>query len=417
MWILIAALASGSSAGEELETMAAAAGQLVVQGNNHFALELYRKLCGRDGNLFFSPYSISTALAMTYAGARETTAEQMAEALRLPTSAKVLADMKAPGEPMTQEEFAEAFGEIAKDLRGRGGQEKYELRVANALWGQKDYAFLHSFIEQVEAAYAGKLEDVDFVTAAEKARQTINAWVEKQTNGKIKDLISQGVLDAMTRLVLTNAIYFKGNWATQFKEARTREAPFTLADGGTVQTPMMNQRESFGYAETDTLQVLEMPYVGKELSMVILLPKKMSGLGALERQLSAEHLAQWLDPLAQREVVVSIPKFKMTDKFSLGPVLASMGMPLAFSREADFSGMTGGRDLYISSVIHQAYVDVNEEGTEAAAATAVTMRLTSIGPDRTPIFRADHPFIFMIRDTVSGGILFLGRVMNPQRET
>jgi serpin B len=255
---------------------------------------------------------------------------------------------------------------------------------------------------------------VNFVKAAEQARQTINQWVERQTNGKIKDLISRGLLDSMTRLVLTNAIYFKGNWASQFKEDRTREGPFDLLDGSKVQVPMMNQTEQFGYAETDTLQVLELPYVGEELSMVILLPKRTDGIGELERELAGESLSKWLGAVRRQEVIVSMPKFKLTSKFSLGQVLRSMGMTAAFSEQADFSGMTGGRDLFISAVVHQAYVDVNEEGTEAAAATGVTMRVTSVGPVRTPVFRADHPFIFLIRDTTSDSILFLGRVMNPQ---
>jgi serpin B len=315
---------------------------------------------------------------------------------------------------MTPEQFARAFGQIIKDLNARGGQGKYELRVANALWGQKDYEFLKPFIRLVEKQYGGKLQPVDFVAAREKARQTINSWVEKQTNDKIKDLISPGVLDAMTRLVLTNAVYFKGNWASQFEEDRTRDEPFTLPTGDKVQTPMMNQKAEFGYAENDKLQVLEMPYVGEELSMVVLLPRKADGLGPVEKDLSADALTRWLAGTRRREVIVAIPKFKLTDKFSLESVLTAMGMRDAFSRSADFSGMTGGRDLFISAVIHQAYVDVNEEGTEAAAATGVVMRLTSALPDRIPVFRADHPFLFLIRDKTTGSILFLGRVMNPQ---
>jgi serpin B len=337
----------------------------------------------------------------------------MAETLRFPTSPEVLEKMDVSGAPLTERDFAEVFGAIIKDLNVRGGTEKYELRVANALWGQKDYRFLSSFTDLVETEYGGTLQAVDFVKAAERARQTVNTWVEKQTNGKIKDLISRGVLDAMTRLVLTNAIYFKGNWARQFDEERTREAPFMLRDGEKVQAPMMNQRAEFGYAETEQLQVLELPYVGQELSMVILLPKDVNGIESLEEQLDADNLTLWVKKVRQREVIVSVPKFEMTSKFNLERVLAALGMPLAFSRGADFSGMTGKRDLFISAVIHQAYVDVNEEGTEAAAATAVTMKLTSIGPDRTPVFRADHPFVFMIRDVKSGSILFLGRVENP----
>ena len=388
--------------------------KLVAEGNNQFALQLYQKLQDDKSNLFFSPYSISTALAMTYAGARGGTQEQMAQVLHFPTSKETLEKLSADQKPMTQEQFAQVFGKTIKDLNVRGGGDKYELRVANALWGQKDYKFLQVFVGSVEKQYGGTLRNVDFVAAAEQARQTINAWVAKQTNDKIKDLISPGVLDAMTRLVLTNAIYFKGNWASQFKKNQTQDQPFTLLDGTKVQVPMMNQQTRFGYAETDALQVLEMPYKGDELSMLILLPKKMDGIKALELGLTGESFSKWVGALRRRQVIVSVPKFKMTSRFSLAQVLQSMGMTDAFSDKADFSGMTGNRDLFISAVIHQAYVDVNEEGTEAAAATGVTMRLTSVGPDMTPVFRADHPFLFLIRDKTAGSILFLGRVMNPQ---
>jgi len=388
--------------------------KLVAEGNNRFALQLYQKLQDDKSNLFFSPYSISTALAMTYAGARGGTQEQMAQVLHFPTSKETLEKLSADQKPMTQEQFAQVFGKTIKDLNVRGGGDKYELRVANALWGQKDYKFLQVFVGSVEKQYGGTLRNVDFVAAAEQARQTINAWVAKQTNDKIKDLISPGVLDAMTRLVLTNAIYFKGNWASQFKKNQTQDQPFTLLDGTKVQVPMMNQQTRFGYAETDALQVLEMPYKGDELSMLILLPKKMDGIKALELGLTGESFSKWVGALRRRQVIVSVPKFKMTSRFSLAQVLQSMGMTDAFSDKADFSGMTGNRDLFISAVIHQAYVDVNEEGTEAAAATGVTMRLTSVGPDMTPVFRADHPFLFLIRDKTAGSILFLGRVMNPQ---
>ncbi len=414
VWTTVATCAVGCSANAELEMIAGAAQQRVADGNNRFAMELYQKLATAEGNLFFSPYSISTALGMTYAGAKGQTAKQMAEALCLPTSAEVLEKMDVTGAPMTKEAFAQAFGGIIKDLNARGSQDKYQLSVANALWGQKGYAFLPAFVKLIESEYGGKLQEMDFSRAAEKARQTINAWVAKQTNEKIKELIGPGVLDSMTRLVLTNAIYFKGNWATQFRESRTRPAPFTLLDGEKIQTAMMNQKDTFRYAEAGELQILELPYVDEELSMVILLPRAADGIGRIERKLTAANLSNWLKNLRRQEVVVSIPKFKMTSKFGLAKVLASMGMADAFSRRADFSGMTGRRELFISAVIHQAYVDVNEEGTEAAAATGVVMKLTSMGPDRTPVFRADHPFIFAIRDNLSGSILFFGRVMDPR---
>ncbi len=414
--MLVMSLVSNSLADEPMKADANQDVKAVAWGNNCFAMRLYQNLRNDEGNLFFSPYSISTALAMTYAGAKGETREQMAQALCFPTSPDVLRKLGPDREPMTQEQFARAFGQIIKDLNARGGQDKYELRVANALWGQEDYRFLPDFLSFVEGQYGGALREVDFVRATERARQTINAWVEKQTNDKIKDLISPGVLDAMTRLVLTNAIYFKGNWASQFKEDRTREAPFTLLDGSKAQVLMMNQKEQFGYMEAEGLQGLEMPYVGDELSMVILLPKETAGIGALEKELTTEKVSEWLAGIRKREVIVSVPKFKMTSKFGLGKVLRAMGVTAAFSENADFSGMTGSRDLFISAVVHQAYVDVNEEGTEAAAATGVVMRLTSAAPERIPVFRADHPFIFLIRDKVSGSILFLGRLINPLAE-
>ncbi len=388
--------------------------QFVVWGNNEFAFDLYAKLRSKEGNLFFSPYSISTALAMTFCGARGQTETQMRVVLHFPfftqqdkelsISSKLIPDRK---------QFASAFAEIIKDLNSRGEKGGYELRVANALWGQKGYEFLEEYLELIESNYDGKLNEVDFVRATEAARRTINKWVEKKTNNKIKNLIQKGVLDPMTRLVLANAIYFKGNWARQFKEDNTKEAPFTLDDGKKVNTAMMNQTAEFGYMETESFQGLELPYVDDELSMIILLPKETDGLDEFEKTLTAENTSKWLSRLYKREVVVSVPKFKMTSQFSLASVLKSMGMTDAFSSNANFSGINGKRDLFISAVIHKAYVDVNEEGTEAAAATAVTIKLTSIGPSRTPVFRADHPFLFLIRDNHTNSILFIGRVMNP----
>jgi serpin B len=387
--------------------------KLIVTGNNKFALKLYAKLRSEEGNLFFSPYSISTALAMAHAGARGQTEAQMAGVLHFPIIAKPGTELSSKLIP-DRHQFASVFGKIIKDLNNRGKKGGYELRVANALWGQEGYEFLEEFLELIKTNYGGRLNEVDFVRAAETARKTINTWVEKKTNDKIKNLIPKGVLDRMTRLVLTNAIYFKGNWAKQFKEDRTKDAPFTLADGEKVDVAMMNQTGQFNYMETESFQALELPYVDGELSMIILLPKEFDGLDEFEKTLTTENLSEWMDELRDREVRVSVPKFKMTSQFGLASVLKSMGMTDAFSANADFSGMNGRRDLFISAVIHKAYVDVNEEGTEAAAATAVTMKLTAIGPDQIPVFRADHPFIFLIIDNQSGSILFIGRAMNPK---
>ncbi len=410
----ILALADNNSARQSKQAGPDPETKLVAEGNNQFALQLYRKLQDDKGNLFFSPYSISTALAMTYAGARGVTQEQMARTLCLPISKEVVEKMNPYEVPLSQEQLAQVFGKTIQDLNKRGGGGKYELRIANALWGQRDYEFLPAFVELVEKQYGGTLRNVDFVAAADQARQTINAWVAGQTNDKIKDLIAPGVLNAMTRLVLTNAIYFKGNWASQFEKDQTQDQPFTLLEGTHVQVPMMSQENRFGYAETEVLQTLEMPYRGDELSMVILLPKKADGIKALEQELTVESLSKWLGTIRRRQVTVVVPKFRMTSKFSLAQVLQSMGMTDAFTDRADFTGMAPRRELFLSAVIHQAYVDVNEEGTEAAAATGAVVGVTSIGPNETPVFRADHPFLFLIRDKTTGSILFLGRVMNPQ---
>ncbi|MHC4425295.1 MAG: serpin family protein [Planctomycetota bacterium] len=415
LFVSVAAIMAAANALAVEQTVAGAetSRQIILEANNKFALGLYAKLQSRDGNLFFSPYSISTALAMVYAGARGETESQMAEVLHFPIVVNPATESSSTPVPDRQR-FASAFGKIIKDLNNRGQKGIYELSVANALWGQERYGFLEEFLELIKTNYGGQFSEVDFIRATEATRKTVNTWVERKTNNKIKNLIGKGVLDAMTRLVLTNATYFKGNWARQFEEERTRDAPFTLADGKKIETAMMNQTAEFGYVETETFQALELPYVDDELSMIVLLPKKFDGLCDLEKTLTLENLSQWLGRLRKQEVVVSVPKFKMTSQFSLASVLKSMGMNDAFSGSADFSGINGKRDLFISAVIHKAYVDVNEEGTEAAAATAVAVRLTSVAPVRIPVFRADHPFLFLIRDNDSVSILFIGRVMNPK---
>ncbi len=361
--------------------------KLVVEGNNAFAVDLYHKLRAREGNLFLSPYSISTALAMTYAGARGETAAEMRKVLHF---------------ALPDERLHAAFATLAYDLRPEG----CELNIANRLWGGAGERFLDSFLELTEDYYGARLEQVDFAGATEAARKTINAWVEKQTRDKIKELLHRGDVDGAI-LVLTNAIYFKGDWASQFKEEATRDASFTLLDGATVQVPMMGQTADFRHARRDGLEVLELPYVGEELSMFVLLPDTHDGLPQLEEALTAVEMSGWLSDLRKVEMAVFLPRFKTTCRFNLGDELVAMGMPLAFGG-ADFSGMNGGKDLFISRVIHQAFVDMNEKGTEAAAATAVIMR-----KGLPPEFRADHPFLFLIRDNRSGSILFFGRAMNP----
>jgi serpin B len=369
----------------------------VAQGNTIFALDLYNKLKETEGNLFFSPYSISTALAMTYAGARGNTEKQMAEVLHF---------------TLDQKKLHPAFARLEAQLNSMQDNRNIELTVANALWTQKDYVFLREFLDLTKNNYGAALNLVDFKKAHEAVRMKINAWVEEKTKNKIKDLIKPGVLDPLIRLVLTNAIYFKGNWESQFEKSKTKEAPFWLAPGKSVKVPMMTRKQKFNYMENDRLQILELPYVGNDLSMIVVLPKKIEGVTQLESVLSVDNLNTWLNLLRKREILVYLPKFKTSSQFSLGEMLSSMGMSDAFTAHADFSGMTAKQELYISSVIHKAFVDVNEEGTEAAAATAVAMKLLSM-PAPPPVFRADHSFIFLIRHNPSGSILFLGRITNP----
>ncbi|MFW6159469.1 MAG: serpin family protein [Planctomycetota bacterium] len=389
---LIAGPTSPVRAGE------AEARKKVVAGNNEFACDLYAKLRGQDGNLFFSPYSISTALAMTYAGARGNTAKQMADVLHFTVEG---------------DDLHRAMGGLVDDLNEAGEKGAYDLTVANALWAQKGYRFLDAFTNLVTESYDAGLNLVNFAGATEPARKTINHWVEEKTNDKIKDLLKRGILNHRTRLVLTNAIYFKGNWASQFEEKRTKDRPFTLADGTKKKAPMMYQREEFRHGANELCQTLELPYEGEDLSMLVLLPKTIDGLPALEKKLSPDQIETWAKRMRKREVRVHLPKFKMTREFNLGRTLQAMGMTDAFSpAAADLSGMDGSKRLFISDVVHKAFVDVNEEGTEAAAATAVAVEAESVGP--LPVtFRADHPFLFLIRDNRTGSLLFLGRVSDP----
>jgi serpin B len=348
---------------------------------------------------------------MTYAGARGRTASQMAEVLNF---------------RLAQPELHAAFSRLINGLNTLSQKGDCQLVVANALWGQKDYTFLERFLNIVEASYGAGLYKVDFKGAADDARREINRWVEEKTKEKIKDLIERGVLNEGTRLVLTNAIYFKGKWASEFEKEDTRDEPFSLIRGEKVKVPMMHKKSEFYYMENDTLQALEMPYKGKvpqdvempykegELSMVVFLPKETGGLRGLEERFTSENVKGWLSRLEKREVIVSFPKFKTTSEFSLSGFLMNMGMTDAFG-SADFSGIDGTRELNISAVVHKAFVDVNEEGTEAAAATGVAFGITSAPISQPPRFTADHPFIFIIRDRCSGSILFCGRIMDPRK--
>jgi len=330
---------------------------------------------------------------MTYEGARGQAADEMKSVMHLPDA------------EVRHSSFAKLFNDINKK------DKKYQLFTANALWAQKDYPFLPEYLNLVEKYYAGKATNVDFIGNTEQARTAINDWVEDHTNDKIKNLFEKGVLTDMTRLVLTNAIYFKGTWLKQFEKSDTFDADFRISKDKTVQVPMMSMHEEeFNYYEDDKMQILEMPYDGEELSILVLLPKD-NDLTELERTISADDLGAWRGALRQETLDVYIPKFTFETKYSLSDILANMGMPTAFSMGADFSGMNGKKELFIGIVVHQAFVEVNEEGTEAAAATGVDMTLSAMPMTKT--FRADHPFIFLIQERNSGNILFLGRVIDP----
>jgi serpin B len=373
--------------------------QEVVAGNTAFATDLYAKLKTGEGNLFFSPYSISTALAMTYAGARGETAHQMANVLHL---------------GMSQERLHPGFAALEGELNAVQKKGKVQLSVANSLWPQKGHSFLPVYVDLLKRHYGASVTGLDYAGAAESARKTINDWVEDKTVQKIKDLIKPGVLGPDTLLVLANAIYFKGNWVSQFNPKQTREDLFHTATGTQVVSSMMNREGKCSYAETLDLQALELPYDGYDLSMIVLLPRKAEGIGALESELTPVNLAQWTKSLRERKIILFLPKFRLTCEFSLKETLVAMGMTDPFSGTADFSGMDGSHDLFISAVVHKAFVDVNEEGTEAAAATAVRMK-RGYAPPKVPVFRADHPFVFLIRDKHNGSILFLGRVTDPTK--
>ena len=291
--------------------------------------------------------------------------------------------------------------------------ERVEVRIANRLWGQSGYKFLPAYLQLTKDRYGADLGEVDFIHQTEAARKAINSWVEAQTKDKIKDLIQSGVLSSDTRLVLTNAIYFKGKWDSQFEKSATKNLPFHLATDSKIDVPMMFQKHEFKYGKSDDLLILELPYIGKDLSMIVLLPNETNGLQSLETKLTPANLEKWTSALHEQEVLVYLPKFTMASQFSLNDVLQSLGMRAAFSPEADFSGMDGKKDLYLSAVVHKAFVDVKEEGTEAAAATGVVVETTAVRCPTT--FRADHPFVFLIRDGKTGSILFMGRLVSPPR--
>ncbi len=375
----------------------------LVEGNNAFALDLYQTLGEDEGNLFYSPYSISLALSMAYAGARGETEEQMADILHF---------------SLDQSRLHPSFKELAAEMNSRGegaegkDDEGFRLNIVNDIWGQKDYEFLAQFLDLLAENYGAELKELDFVGAPEESRVTINDWISQQTEGRIEDLIPPGGVNSLTRLILTNAIYFNAAWQFPFEEEVTDDGIFYLLDGSEVSVPMMKHGEQFKYAEDDGYQAVELPYDGGELSMLILLPE-LDQFEQFQSQLDTGMLDEIIENLKSEDVILTMPKFEFDSSFGLKDALAAMGMANAFSSTADFSGMTGKRDLWISDVIHQAFVSVDEAGTEAAAATAVIIVTSAPGQPEWVEVTIDSPFIFLIRDIETGAILFIGRTSNP----
>lgn len=374
--------------------------QEAVKSSNYFTLNFYKQIKDNQQNIFFSPYSLTTALAMTYEGARGETAEEMIEVFNFPEDNNIR---------------WQAFFNLLNWLNRDG--KNYELSIANALWAQKDFYFLPEYFDIIGEYYQGKIENLNFIEEPEESRLVINSWVEEQTKDKIKDLIPKNVINPLTRLILTNAIYFKGDWALEFKEGDTQEDDFHLMNGGSVKVQMMSRTDDeaeFSYHQDDFLQILEMPYKGEDISMLIILPKGQN-LAQAEELLTLENLSDWQGQMRKQKVEVYFPKFKLETKYNLKDTLEDIGMPTAFSEEANFSGMNGKNNLLISEVIHQAFIEVDEKGTEAAAATGVVIGVTSLPLEESTIFKVDRPFVFLIQDKTTGGILFMGRVLNPNQ--
>jgi serine protease inhibitor len=376
--------------------------QRLTAADAEFACELYGQLRAEEGNLFLSPHSISQALSMAMAGARGETAEAMAGTLHAPWRT-VRMHAVVGGLQRT----------LASREQGRRGADGFQLRVINEAWGQKDYTFLPGYLDVLGAHYGAGVRVVDFRADPEAARLRINDWVAEQTRDRIQDLLQASDVPSDTRLILTNAIYFKASWANQFQERSTRPAAFHRADGSSVQTPFMHQTEHMGYGEGDGFKVVELPYEGHQVSMLVIVPDDFA---AFEAGLDADRLQEAISAARPTRVQLSLPRFETRSRLSLKDALRALGMGVAFEGgSADFSGMDGSRDLFVGDVIHQSFVLVDETGTEAAAATAVTMRATGLPAAPTPM-AVDRPFLFVVRDRETGAVLFMGRILDPSAE-
>lgn len=387
-----------------------AANRTMADAVNAFGVDLYQKVKPDEANLFFSPFSISAALTMTREGARGETAAEMDRVLHLPTQRGAAYKALLAGLKPRQ----------VRDYDEHGSSRKvpaFSLNVANNLWGQQGFSFLGPFTQTLVGDYGAPLQRIDFRKTA-AARKAINDWVAKQTKTRIKDIVPEGKPARSTRLALANAIHFKAKWKDAFQESSTRTKPFHTLDGRELEAKLMQSVKHLPYYEDKTVQVVEIPYLGNDASMVVILPRARTGLPAISKALTAQQLTTWRKASKRPKVDVRLPRFKFTSSLDLVDVLPAMGMPLAFdSRKADFSGMTTEQRLYVGAVLHKAFVAVDEKGTEAAAATVVLMMAGSAPPRPvTPKpFVADHPFLFVIRHNKTGCILFMGRVGDPTK--
>lgn len=412
----------GSVTGSANELLAAEADakpvKTTVTANSDFAIDLYHQL-GKENtgkNLFFSPYSISNALVMTMEGARGKTMAEMGDVLGFPEAARRTGD-DAQKLPWETAQIHTGFSQLNE--RFNKADKPYKLAVANALWGEKTYPFEQAYIKRINQFHeTGGLFPMDFAGDPEGSRKHINGWIEDQTNDRIKELIPKRAIDPLTALVLTNAIYFKGDWATQFKKEKTVDRDFTRADGTKVKTPIMYEKLKVSYAtdqigEDERVHMVALPYKGDDLSMVLIQSASGKPLDSVEKHMDSANLTKWVGRLGRKtNVNVHLPRFKMESEYKLNKTLKTMGIKAAFGRAADFSGLTASaNDLYISAVLHKGFIDVNEEGTEAAATTVVA--ISSYAGPFIPTFRGEKPFVYLIRDNHTGAILFMGRMMDP----
>ncbi len=370
----------------------------MLTNNNRFAFDLYKNIGQQPENMFFSPFSISAAMGMTYSGSKGNTEKQIAGVMHFAANdATFAANYKA---------YLALVGNLNNDV--------VSIYSANSFWGQMDFKFKKEFVEIVRNHFSGEIKNVNFVKEAEKCRVEINKWVESKTNNKITDLIQPGLIDDLTRLVLVNAIYFKAPWEMPFDEKATRKMDFKTTETTSVTADFMTAENNYKYYAEDDFAAIELPYAKGGLSMLIVLPKDNNSFAALQKNIENAVYVKINAGLAVKKVRVILPKFKATSEFELGKMLKEMGMPEAFTDAADFSGMTGKKDLKISKVIHKAFITVNEAGTEAAAATAVVIRVKS-APVNVVEFKADHPFMFIIKENTYGSILFAGNMYDPTK--